>query len=125
MLKDQFQAIAGYFDLQSERRSAIRREQRRFGLHVWVLPQYIAFGIGVLIEPLLSYYGHYNDMPDMSILGARLVFAMVIGLLLMPNIYKATFNPAKPISLQMLALVLLGLGWQTLFFAAGRAAVGS
>ncbi|NVJ98786.1 MAG: hypothetical protein HWE25_11570 [Alphaproteobacteria bacterium] len=89
------------------------------------MPQYLAFSVGILAEPFFTLVGANHAPAEASTIVSRLLFAMVIGLLLLPNVYKAIFNPAKAVGLQMLILCLLGLGWQSLFKVVGTAAIGS
>lgn len=127
--------LIGYFDLQSETRSTPPVDIANMPLksaaatadtplkpdkhkkHAPILPQYIAFSAGVIIEPLLSHYTALNAWPSVGDIWGRIVFGLLMGLVLLPGVYKATFSPEKPVSIQVLALVQIGLGWQTLLEA--------
>ncbi len=85
--------------------------------HAPIVPQYLAFSAGVIIEPLLSQYIASNAWPSLDDIWGRIVFGLLMGLVLLPGVYKATFSPEKPVSIQVLALIQIGLGWQTLLEA--------
>lgn len=85
--------------------------------HAPIVPQYLAFSAGVIIEPLLSQYIASNAWPNLDDIWGRVVFGLLMGLVLLPGVYKATFSPEKPVSIQVLALIQIGLGWQTLLEA--------
>ncbi len=111
-------SLVRYFDLQSARRTAVA------GGHnaddpAPVLPQYAALAFGVVIEPFLRHYIETGAWAvDLGAVVGRVAFGLVIALVILPSVYRSTFDPTKPILVQLAALVPLGLGWQSLFNAA-------
>jgi hypothetical protein len=113
-----------YFDLQSQRRSTIPR-----GLAsappAPVLPQYLAVCAGIIAEPFLRIYietGEWN-----FVLGAffgRVVFGLLIGIILLPAVYKSSFDPSKPVTVQLAALFPMGIGWQAIVSSATKGVIG-
>jgi hypothetical protein len=79
----------------------------------------------VVIEPLLrTYIVSGTWQYQSSALLGRVIFGLIVGLILLPGIYKSTFDPQKPVPVQLAALFPLGIGWQTLFTSATKIAVG-
>jgi hypothetical protein len=106
-----------YFDLQSQRRRAAPQGNSA-GMQP-VLPQYLAVSAGVVVEPFLQKYMQSGVWHlDWQTLGARGAFGLLIGLVLLPTVYKAAFDPEKPVLVQLAALFPIGIGWQTLFSSA-------
>ncbi|MFB6414944.1 MULTISPECIES: hypothetical protein [Bradyrhizobium] len=112
--------IIAYFDLQSEKRARGPTGFSDDGSgHAPVLPQYFALTLGVLVDPLLRNYiasGAFNV--SFQTLGARSIFALLIAIVLLPAVYRNAFDPSRPISVQLCALFVSGLGWQSVFQAA-------
>ena len=116
-----------YFDLHSEQRSVTRKGAAAAPLaeHASVLPRYGAVALGVLVDPLLRNYvaaGAFNF--DFAGIGGRTAFALLMAIVLLPAVYKNAFDPDKPILVQLCALFVSGLGWQSLFQTAVTAAAG-
>jgi hypothetical protein len=117
--------LVRYFDLQSQQRSVAAEGHGAGPVHAPVLPQYCFVAAGVVVEPLLRKYiesGAWHV--GWSVLFGRIVFGLVVGLILLPAVYKSTFDPTKPTLVQLAALFPLGVGWQSLFTSATRLAVG-
>jgi len=118
-------SIIRYFDLQSDNRTTTPKGHASGQLHAPVLPQYAAVTAGVIVEPLLKHYMTNNEWSfDLATFGGRLVFGLIIGLIILPSIYKSAFDPEKPLLIQLAALFPLGIGWQNLFNAATKAVAG-
>jgi hypothetical protein len=114
-----------YFDLQSESRRIVAEGHDATPKHAPVLPQYIVASAGVVIEPLLRTYiqsgtWHY----EFSALLGRIFFGLIVGIIILPSIYKSAFDPEKPILVQLAALFPLGIGWQSLFTSATKIVIG-
>lgn len=117
--------IIRYFDLQSAQRTAAPVGYKAGAKTAPVLPQYIAVSAGVVIEPLLRGYIESGIWGfDFETFWGRLVFGLIIGVVILPGIYKSTFDPKQPILIQLAALFPLGIGWQSLFTSATRAVAG-
>jgi len=124
--------VIRYFDLQSEQRPTLpaggataTAAPSADGDHALVLPQYGAVALGVLVDPLLRGYitsGIFNF--DFAGVLGRTAFALLMAIVLLPAVYKNAFDPDKPILVQLCALFVSGLGWQSLFQTAMTAAGG-
>lgn len=112
--------IFAYFDLQSGRRDVIAAGHSSEKAPVW--PQYIALAAGVILEPFLRHYiehGEWSVTVD-AVIG-RVAFGLIIAVVILPSVYRASFDPGKPIIVQLAALLPMGLGWQSLFNTAVQA----
>lgn len=118
-------SLVRYFDLQSGARRTGPAGHAAGGGHAPVLPQYFVVCAGVIIEPLLRAYMATDQWPavDSALLG-RIVFGLIVGIIILPSIYKSAFDPEKPILIQLAALFPLGIGWQSLFTSATKIATG-
>lgn len=115
--------IIKYFDLQSRRRSltiGVAGQER-----LSVFPQYIAASLGVIAEPYLSAYANTGSFSfDTEGFVSRIIFGLIIGLVILPAVYRAAFDDEKPRLVQFATLFVSGLGWQSLFAAALKAGEG-
>jgi hypothetical protein len=119
--------ISQYFDL-----GAVTRIRSQFDPQnpptikqpaAW-LPQYIAVALGVAVEPFLHTYiatKHWfsNITPDLL---PQTVFGLMMAVLIFPGVYKSSFDPANPRFVQFCAIFATGIGWQSLFSTAAKAA---
>ena len=77
------------------------------------------------MDPLLRGYiasGIFNF--DFAGVLGRTAFALLMAIVLLPAVYKNAFDPDKPMLVQLCALFVSGLGWQSLFQTAVTAASG-
>jgi hypothetical protein len=117
--------IARYFDLQSDLRRVTAGGHSGGGAHAPVFPQYLALAAGVVVEPLLRRYIETGAWQfDLSSLIGRVLFGLIIGIIILPAVYKSSFDPQKPVLVQLAALFPLGIGWQSLFSSATKIAIG-
>lgn len=112
-----------YFDLASEQRSrgAVSRSADGQPLH-WFW-QYLALVLGIIVQPFLAAYqqlGHWQ----LTGLPGRTLFALLVGLVVFPGVYKNAFDPGKPIFVQFCAIFAAGMGWESLLRTAVKAAGG-
>lgn len=117
--------IIRYFDLQSAQRKIAPVAQSSGKTPAPVLPQYLIVSAGVIAEPFLRHYiddGAWNF--EVSDLWGRIIFGLIIGIVILPGIYKSAFDPSKPLLVQLAALFPLGIGWQSLFNSATTAVGG-
>lgn len=120
-----FNRIIRYFDLQSAQRTTTPAGHKAGSKTAPVLPQYLAVSAGVVIEPFLRRYIDSGGWDfDFQTFWGRLVFGLIIGVVILPGIYKSTFDPKQPILIQLAALFPLGIGWQSLFTSATKAVAG-
>lgn len=116
--------LIGYLDLQSERRDFAKGQGASGSgesLSVW--PQYLAAAAGVIADPFLRNYiasGSFNV--TWHVLWLRVIFGLLIGLAILPAVYRASFDAGRPSLVQIATLFVSGLGWQSLFSAAVKAA---
>lgn len=115
--------VIRYFDLQSQRRTVAPIGNSASKLPpVW--PQYLVVAAGVVMEPLLRKYIQTAAWGiDWATLGGRVVFGLVIAIILLPAVYKASFDAQRPLLVQLAALFPIGIGWQTLFTSATKIVV--
>jgi hypothetical protein len=111
--------IMNYFDLASQIRTytPINGGKGLQERELHVIPQYIALVLGIVIQPFLSTYqsiGFWNT----NVIPERILFGIIVGVIIFPVIYKGTFDPKKPISVQLCSIFALGMGWQTLLSTA-------
>ena len=127
--------VVRYFDLRSRKRpprqaraapgATSTAEASADQAHAPVLPQYGAVALGVLVDPLLRNYIATDAFKfDFTGFPGRTVFALLMAIVLMPAVYKNAFDPDKPILVQLCALFVSGLGWQSLFQTAVTVAGG-
>jgi hypothetical protein len=132
-------SIFDYFDLQSEERKK-QKTARDLGLQTMVdtkspgapeattapqfapvWPQYIALVLGIVADPFIkNYIATKSFGMDLGALGPLLAFSIVMGIMILPGVYKNSFAPDKPILVQLAAIFTAGVGWQTLFEAAAK-----
>ena len=116
------QKILDYFNLRSNVSS---HEVKQMGIkqtsHAAVIPQYLAVALGVTFEPYLQYYIANNSwsFSEVDFFG-RALFGLIIAIVILPAVYKSSFDADKPILIQLVALFPMGLGWQSLFSAATK-----
>ncbi|RTL34649.1 MAG: hypothetical protein EKK53_25630 [Burkholderiales bacterium] len=111
-----------YFDLQSANRGVVARGHAAAPKQP-VLPQYLAVSAGVVAEPFLRKYVEVGAWSlDWSSLGGRVAFGLLVGIVLLPAVYKSSFDAKKPLLVQLAALFPVGIGWQTLFASATKIA---
>jgi hypothetical protein len=107
-----------YFDLQSGGRT-VKATGHAASDAAPVLPQYVALALGVVIEPFLRHYIETGSWAvELRTVLARLVFGLIIAIVIIPSVYRSSFDPTKPVLVQLAALFPMGLGWQSLFNAA-------
>lgn len=113
--------IIRYFDLQSAHRHVLAQGHDSTAPPAPVLPQYLIVSAGVIADPLLRAYissGAWSfELP--AVLG-RMLFGLIVGIILLPAVYKSTFDTQKPVLVQLAALFPLGIGWQSLFTTATK-----
>ncbi len=96
-----------------------------FPKHAPVIPQYLAVCLGVIAEPFLRNYVEQGAWSlDIVALAGRIAFGLIIGVMILPGVYKASFDPSKPITVQLAALFPLGIGWQSFVTFGAKIATG-
>ena len=129
-------ALIEYFDLQSDQKKK-QKELNELTLKSFddgksppatpsfapVIPQYVALVLGILADPFIkSYIATKSFSMDLGAVGPLLAFSIIMGILILPGVYKNSFAPDKPILVQLAAIFTAGVGWQTLFEAAAKSA---
>jgi len=117
--------ISNYFDLQSQNRPLATEGQTKGNSSAPVLPQYGAVCLGVIVEPYLRHYINTGAWDyDVQAFVSRIVFGLVVSIIILPGVYKSSFDPEKPIAVQLAALFPIGIGWQSLVASAAKIAIG-
>ena len=113
--------LTSYFDLLAgfaERRVAGSRIPERPP----VIPQYLALATGVTAEPFVHQFIRDRTVDLAGAFGTHLLFGLIVALIAFPAVYRNAFDPERPIFVQLCAIFASGIGWQSLFQAAARAA---
>jgi hypothetical protein len=105
--------IIRYFDLTSEIRPTAA-EMKAEGKEIHWFPQYVFLVLGITIQPFLDAYQATQQWNFIGFWG-RVLFAVIIGIIIFPLVYKNTFDPAKPLVVQLFAIVPFGIGWESIF----------
>lgn len=117
------QKFIEYFDLASALRAkaphptAADGQARRFH---WI-PQYIALLLGVFAQPMFQKFMD-TGMWDLAAWWKWLIAASIVALMAFPAVYKGSFDPSKPIFVQLCVIFTSGMGWQSLTKTALEAA---
>jgi hypothetical protein len=112
--------VIRYFDLQSARRAVAPEAQAGTKQRLPVLWQYVALVLGILVQPLLAKYAATKTW-DLGAVPGWIPFAIIIGLVIFPGVYKKAANPgANPLFVQLCAIFASGIGWQSLVAVAGK-----
>ena len=83
-------SVFRYFDLQFKIRSVTPQGTSGQSTYAPVLPQYLAASAGVIVEPLLRGYINTGAWQyGISALAGRVVFGLIVGIVLLPAIYKS------------------------------------
>jgi hypothetical protein len=108
-------ALRRWFDLAADARAArAKGASPRAGRPLPVLPQYAALAAGVFAQPLLEGY-RADGAWDVARALSRVPFALVVGLVLFPAVYRRTLDPEKPLFVQLCLVFAAGVGWQSLW----------
>jgi hypothetical protein len=104
--------IIGYFDLVSEyRKGGPKAIAETTQLH-WI-PQYLALLAGIVAQKFFSRYmatGHWN----LDGFAGWVIASAIIAIMAFPAVYKKSFDPEKPIFVQLCVIFVAGTGWQSL-----------
>jgi hypothetical protein len=113
--------LIGYFDLYRDRRPKVTPGLAGAGNTIPWQFQYVALVLGILIEPGLTTYRQTQTWTFPDHWGA-VAFAIVVGLIGLPFVYRKAFDEAKPMVVQLAPIFTSGIGWQSL--VSGVAALG-
>jgi hypothetical protein len=117
-------SIIRYFDLASETRPGGAYAVADGGAKPaswW--PQYVALVAGIIVQPPFEHFRNTHQW-DMASVPSWIPFALIVGVLILPAIYKNAFDPTKPIFVQLCTIFASGIGWQALLQTAVKAANG-
>jgi hypothetical protein len=114
--------IMHYFDLAPASSRGHGADQVRPTLLPW-WPQYLTLVLGITIQPFFEAYQKTSHWEINGPIG-RVVFALIVGVLIFPSVYKGAFDPDKPIFIQLCAIFAAGMGWQSLLHTAATATKG-
>jgi len=106
-----------YFDLQSSRKAQMAAAGGNPDGYAPVLPQYLTVSAGVLAEPALTALSNGTSVIAQLDFTKALpvLMALIIGIVLLPSVYRSSFDTDKPVSVQLAALFPMGVGWQSMF----------
>lgn len=112
-------ALVRYFDLHSEIRPlrAASAGQRPLP---WQF-QWVALLLGILIQPFFAHYQAHHEWKFDGFWGWA-AFAAITALVVFPAVYKNSFDPTKPMVIQVIPIFTAGLGWQSLLTTAVKLA---
>jgi hypothetical protein len=116
--------ILKYFDLASEIRPATAGAYADTGettFH-WA-PQYLALLVGIITQRFFTIYiqtGSWN----LGGFWGWFVASVILALMAFPAVYKATFDPKKPLFVQLCVIFASGMGWESLVDVGAKAATG-
>ena len=117
-------SIIRYFDLASETRpsGALGTKGVVAPAAPW-LPQYIALILGILVQPPFEHFRNTDphQWGNLASMSGWIPFAIIVGIVIFPAVYKNAFDPTKPIFVQLCAIFAGGLGWQALLQTAVKA----
>jgi hypothetical protein len=108
--------LKGYFDLRPERERGQVREATAARVLTW-WPQYVSLVLGVAVQPFFEAY-QQTQLWNVHGTWGRLLFAVIVGLIIFPSVYRGAFDPDKPIFVQLCAIFAAGMGWQSLLHTA-------
>lgn len=111
--------IIRYFDLASEQRAKDPTAVSRGKALHW-FPQYVFLVVGVIIQPFFAAYQQTGQWNFAGLQG-RVLFALIVGLIVFPAVYKNSFDPGKPLFVQLCAIFAVGMGWESLLRTALKA----
>jgi hypothetical protein len=121
--------IIEYFDLQSRARGRAKLEGRKAdggGDSLTVYPQYFALVGGIIAQPYFEQYQQTKSWAlDLGAAGGWIAFAVIVGLLVFPSVYRRSFDAGQPKFVQFCAIFASGMGWKTLLDTAKGVAVAA
>lgn len=83
--------------------------------------QYLVLLAGIVIQP---YFAHFQQHKvwDFTAVPGWILFSAIVALVTFPAVYKNSFDPSRPMGIQLIPIFTAGLGWQSLFTTAMNAA---
>jgi hypothetical protein len=103
-----------YFDLQSDRRpQTLEAQAQAQGQDFPTVPQYCALVLGIFVQPFLAEFQktHVWNLAGWS---GWIIFSAIAGIIIFPLIYKNSFDRNSNLFVQLCAIFVSGLGWQSL-----------
>jgi hypothetical protein len=118
--------IIDYFDIYNQIRPTVS-ERTTEGTPERDVPwpfQWLALLAGILIQPSFAYYQSHGVWKFDGFVG-WMGFAVITAVIVFPAVYRNSFDPAKPVFIQIIPIFTAGLGWQSLLTTAAKAATSS
>jgi membrane protein YdbS with pleckstrin-like domain len=78
-----------------------------------VLLQYLILVLGIVVQPFFAAFRAQGAWVFTGQWG-WIVFAAVVGVVVFPAVYRNSFNPQKPLFVQLCAIFTAGMGWESL-----------
>ncbi|WP_422932243.1 hypothetical protein [Singulisphaera sp. PoT] len=76
-------------------------------------PQWLALLLGIILQPSFSHYQQTHIWKFPAFPG-WIFFSIIVAIMIFPGIYRNSFDPEKPIVIQIIPLFIAGMGWQSL-----------
>jgi hypothetical protein len=116
--------LTRYFDLYSSIRQTPGSSSSTEGKDLRWQWQWVALFLGIVIQP---FFAHFQATHTWSLDGfwGWAAFSGIAAIIIFPAIYRHSFDPEKPIVVQVIPIFTAGLGWQSLLTTAVKAAVPS
>jgi hypothetical protein len=108
-----FNDLLRYFDLQSGRRPEGAQMQAGDSQHFPVFPQYCALVLGIFVQPFLAEFqkAHAWNLAGWQ---SWIIFSALVGIVILPSVYKQSFDRSSNLFVQLCTIFVSGLGWQSL-----------
>jgi ABC-type transport system involved in cytochrome c biogenesis permease component len=116
--------VIAYFDLYSSLRTP---GARAFAVgpttptNLWILAHFIALLVGIIAKPFVDAYQR-GAVNAFQISYPLIIFSCIVAIAIFPAVFKNAYNKENPGFVQLCATFASGLGYQTLFTAATKAA---
>lgn len=116
-------SVIRYFDLNRDIRPkhamGVSDEEKQVSWQI----QYFALLLGIVIQPYFAYFQQHREW-KLDALSGWILFSIIVALVCFPGLYRNSFDPKKPVFLQLIPIFTAGLGWQSLFATAMKSAGG-
>ncbi len=112
--------LIGYFDILAEHRPGEPRALAKSANDLHWLPQWLALLAGVITE---KFYSNYLVSHTWSLNGfwGWSAFALIVSIIIFPAVYEKSFDPDRPLFVQLCSIFCMGIGWHAIVDAAGKA----
>ncbi len=83
----------------------------------YMILQYGVLVLGIVVQP---FFSRYQEMKSWNVGDpwGWLLFSVIVGVIIFPAVYKRAFDQGNPVFVQLCAIFVTGLGWQSLLTTA-------